>query len=228
MRKIIYFLSSLLILAIVASVFFFYVMPRMVKIPSLPDTKPEETIQVHSIVIEKVPGMSKMQLQKYQFQDIVKHKHRIDWWPDPEVTIQAFGEVIACVDFSKIDSSDILIVGDSLYLTLPEPEICVSKIDHNRSGVIESWATSLYNQGNKMIDQAYKIAEDKMYNTAMESGILDSTKIEAQKRIKKIVENLTQKTVFVKFPTQKQPGYPETHPLPKEIKKDNAKPGTVR
>ncbi|MEO0894855.1 MAG: DUF4230 domain-containing protein [Bacteroidota bacterium] len=224
MRAIVYFLAGLLIIAIVGTLFFFVILPRMVTIPSLPDMKPEETIQVHSIVVEKVQGLKKMELEKYEFQDIVKHVHRIDWWPDPEVTLQAYGQVVACVDFAKIDSGHVVVIGDTIMLTLPEPEICYSRIDHDRSQVIETWYTSIYSDGKKMIDQAYKIAEDKMLSTAIEAGILDSAKIEARKALVPFLENLTQKEVYLSFPVaQKQPPKVESVDLPKEIKPESVR-----
>lgn len=226
MKKIIYFLASLLVLAVLASVFFMYVLPKMVKDSFVPDFKPKEIIQVHTIVLEEVQGLSKMELSRYVFNDDFRYQYKIDNWPDPIIELKAYGEVVACVDFSKVDSNDIKVIGDTLILSLPDPEICYAKIDHNKSQIRETHYTKIYTETEKLYQNAYKAAENKMNEEALNFGILDSARYGAEKTLVPLLKNLTQKDVFIKFPPRKQtpkPEKPSTLKLPEFLK-----PGNVR
>lgn len=221
MKKIIYFLASLLVLAALASVFFLYILPNMVKDTFVPDFKPKEIIQVHTIVLEEVQGLSKMELSKYVFNDDFRYQYKIDNWPDPIIDMKAYGEVVACVDFSKVDSNDIKVIGDTLILSLPDPEICYAKIDHNKSQITETHYTKIYPETEKLYQNAYKAAENRMNVEALNFGILDSARFGAEKTLVPLLKNLTQKDVFIKFPPRKispKVEKPETIKLPEVVK----------
>ncbi|MEL6628394.1 MAG: DUF4230 domain-containing protein [Bacteroidota bacterium] len=201
MMGLMYAIIALIVTIVLAAVFFTAILPNMMPdIPDLPDLEPEEIVQVHTIIVEEISGMGKMELVKYKFSDIVKHQVKIDYWPDPEVRLQAFGETVACIDFTKIDSSDIFVQGDSIYITLPNPEICYSKIDHERSEIVNTQYTSIYSEGNKVIQQTFLIAEQKLMESAMTYGIMDSARSKAQTVLRPILRNIAQKQVFLQFP----------------------------
>ncbi|MCI4666548.1 MAG: DUF4230 domain-containing protein [Bacteroidia bacterium] len=221
MKKIIYFLASLLVLAALGSVFFLYVLPKMVQDNFVPDFKPKEIIQVHTIVLEEVQGLSKMELSKYVFNDDFRYQFKIDNWPDPIIDMKAYGEVVACVDFAKVDSNDIKVIGDTLILSLPDPEICYAKVNHDKSKIIETHYTKIYPETQKLYENAYQAAENRMNDEALNFGILDSARMGAEKTLIPLLKNLTQKDVFIKFPSRKlvpKVEKPESIKLPVEVK----------
>ncbi|MEL6134628.1 MAG: DUF4230 domain-containing protein [Bacteroidota bacterium] len=226
MRKLINAIIFLVITLVLATVFFLVVLPKMMpEIPDLPDLEPEEIVQVHTVIIEKISGMGKMELVKYNFNNTVKHQVKIDYWPDPEVRLQAHGETVACIDFTKIDSTDIYVEGDSIYITLPDPEICYSKIDHEKSEIVNTQYTSIYSEGNKVIQQTFLIAEQKLLESAMAFGIMDTARTKAQTVLRPILQNISQKQVFLQFPPPpiqvlQTPEDPEKPVIPSAIRTD--------
>jgi len=193
---------------------------QLPSLPSLPSIEEKETISVHSIVVEKVTGMGKMELVKIEFQDVVTHEVQIDYLPDPKVMLKVFGETVACVDFAQIDSANIHVQGDTLLLDMPAPEICYSKIDHEQSEIVETWYTSIYQDGQKLIDQAYEISERKMTEAAISQDIYGQAEVQAEKMLAPLLAQLTQKQVFLRFPTVKEvpmPAVPaESEPIKPE------------
>lgn len=202
MRKIfIWILLGVLVIGVGVGAWLYNSLPEM---PEWPEINPENAVSVHTIVIEEVKGLGKMELAQYTFSDVINHSIQVDYFPDPKVMLQVYGETVACVDFTKIDSSDIHISGDTLILDLPSPEICYSRIDHERSEIVETWYTSLYAEGQKVISQAFTISERKMQEAALQSDILGRAELEAQETLVPLLRNLTQKQVFLHFPNNRE------------------------
>ncbi|MEM8898089.1 MAG: DUF4230 domain-containing protein [Bacteroidota bacterium] len=159
---------------------------------------PEEVpVVTHTVVLEKIEGLGKMELLKYQFSDIVSHEIMREWLPDPKVVLLVQGETVACVDFTKIDSSKVLLQGDTLQVILPEPEVCYHKIDHQRSKVYETEYTFLY--GGELVDAAYKEAENQVLQSALDAGILDNSRVQAENMLVPMLETLTGKHIDLRF-----------------------------
>ncbi len=192
--------------AIGVGVWVYRALPQM---PEWPKLDPENTVSVHTIVIEEVTGLGRMELVQYRFQDLITHSVSVEYLPDPKVMLKVIGETVACLDMTKIDSSDIFIQGDTITLDLPTPEICYARIDHEQSEIVETWYTTLYAEGQKLIDQAYTIGERKMREAAIENQILQQAETEAQQTLVPLLENLTQKKVFLRFPTQRELSVPQ-------------------
>ncbi|MEL7339003.1 MAG: DUF4230 domain-containing protein, partial [Bacteroidota bacterium] len=145
---------------------------------NLLEIAPDIPVETHSIVLQEVEGLGRMELVRFQFQDIVEYELIKDWWPDPKVILSVQGETVGCVDFAKIDSSDIVIIGDSIVeLTLPHPEICYSRIDHNKTRVFDTEYTIL--EETDMVSGAFRKAEDAILKQALNGGILDQTRDQA-------------------------------------------------
>ena len=159
---------------------------------------PEEVpVVTHTVVLEKIEGLGKMELLKYQFSDIVSHEVMREWLPDPKVILLVQGETVACVDFTKVDSSKVLFQGDTLQLILPEPEVCYHRIDHQRSKVYETEYTFLY--GGELVDAAYKEAENQVLQSALDAGILDNSMVQAENMLVPMLETLTGKYIDLRF-----------------------------
>jgi len=199
MRKILNWLSFLLLLTILVGGIWMY--DRLPEAPSLPQLDPEQSVSVHTIVIEEVIGLGKMELAQYTFRDVVTHTNRTpyQYLPDPKVMLKVYGETVACVDFTQVQRSDIQVQGEVLTLDLPAPEICYSRIDHERSEIVETWFTALYANGQRLIDQAYTIGERRMRETALDNDIYGEAQRQAQLTLVPLLENLTGKQVVLRF-----------------------------
>jgi len=159
--------------------------------------KPEKTIITHDMVLEQVEEVGKLELLKYNIRDIIEYKKMREWLPNSKTALIVVGEVVACIDLTKINKEDIVVVGDSISLLLPPPEICYFKIDHSRSKVYDVqyglWDT------HKLVDEAYKEAEQQIYTQATNMGILKDSKESAIKILKPLLGSLGLKKISINF-----------------------------
>lgn len=192
--------SGLVILFLLAALLYLWFNPRRSGFGAA------ETHVSHTIVVEKITAMGKMELSKYHFQDLVNYHQQIDWWPDPRVTLVVYGEAVGCVDFSGVSAANLHEEGDSLLIVdLPLPEICYTKIDHERTRVQDTRFTTLYQNiasDKNHIAEAYKIAEVQLRQTALDEGILDNTRQQAEMTLRPMLEALTKRKVMLRFPVE--------------------------
>ena len=152
------------------------------------------------IMIEKITAMGKLQLVKYSMKDVLEQKEVRTFLPDKRILFVAAGEVTGCIDLTKVKKSDIVHhSGDSLTITLPQPEICYAKIDHQRSKVYDVSGVLFPSDSKDMVEGIYKLAEQKMLENAQKQDILGKTKQNASLIFKPMVENITGLKVGVIF-----------------------------
>src|SRR5690606_31995556 len=96
-----------------------------------------------------------------------------------------------------IKPTDIAMSADTLIVNLPEPELCVFKIDHANSKVYNT--EYAFTDEALLIEKAYQQAEVQIRESALKMGILDQTKENAEKILKPILEQSTGKKVVLKY-----------------------------
>lgn len=156
-------------------------------------------------VVEKVEAMGKMQLVRYQISDAVEYVKPSGsrFVPDAKVMLIVAGEAIGCVDLAKVKPTDLVVTDSLVTLTVPQPELCVFKVDHQKSRVYDTKFTRITGE-TKIIDDAFKKAETQIKNAALENGILEETKKNAQLILKPMLEQLTGKKVNLVFELPKE------------------------
>lgn len=127
---------------------------------SLMKEEPEEVSISHSVVIDKIESMGRLEVVKYNIQDIIEYKKMRQWLPNAKTALLINGEIVACIDLTKITEDRVALSGDSIVLYLPEPQVCHVKVDHARSKVYDMtyglWETTA------LMDEAYKHAEKEL------------------------------------------------------------------
>jgi len=191
MRKLIFLILPWLGLIIISAVLY--------KQCSAPKETEKEYVEVvkHNMVIDKIEAIGKLELVKYHIKDIVEHTTEMDWWPDPKVVLIVSGEVAACVDLSKVDSTDISIQQNEITVMLPAPEVCYFKVNHEDSQVYN--IEDKFLDEGKLIDKAYRQAEAQVKAAALKMGILEETKKNAQMILKPMLESFSGKRVTILF-----------------------------
>lgn len=152
---------------------------------------------MHSIILKEIKTMGNLELASYHFKDIVEHKLVRDYLPDPKALLIVFGEATGCLDLTKISAVDISTKGDTIYVQMPRPSVCHFKIDHSKSKIYDSDYAFMNEQ--LLFDEAYKAAEKKLYETAVESGLLQTTQENAHKVLEPLFGNISGKPVVLKF-----------------------------
>lgn len=151
----------------------------------------------HNIVLEKMQTLGKVELAKYSFRDVVEQHLVRDYLPDPKAILIVQGEAVGCIDLQRITADHISTKGDTLIIRMPNPELCSYKIDHRKSKIYHTEYAFMNEQ--LLLDEAYKRAEDQIYETALQSGILEQTKKNAELVLKPLFENLTNKHVILRY-----------------------------
>ncbi|WP_029902331.1 DUF4230 domain-containing protein [Prevotella sp. 10(H)] len=140
--------------------------------------KSEDKVEVsHNIIVQKIESLGNLEVLKYNIQDMVEYKKIRQWLPNAKTALIVSGEVICCVDLTRLRPEDIYTSGDSIRLTLPAPEVCHVNIDHSASRIYDMqfglWETT------EIADEAYRHAESQLREQAqkldMDSKSRDNT-----------------------------------------------------
>ena len=153
----------------------------------------------HSTILESIETLGKVELVRYNFKDIVEfEKDDYYWLPVSKVVLIIDGEAVGCIDLKKIKKEDLVIRKDSLFIQLPNPEICYFKINHENSKIYDMKYT--YFNNKEMINQAYRIAEKRIKDSALQLKILEQTKQNAETILKPFFQKISEKKVVITYP----------------------------
>lgn len=168
----------------------------------------KETTQ--SSVLTQVEQMGKLELVKYNFQEVTEVKKiadHIDFKlftykpvPDAKAVLISQGAATGCIDLTKLLASDPSESGDTIYISLPQPELCHFKLDLEKSRMYDLQIQYMSAEDRKdFIEELYKVAEVQIRESALKTGILDQTKENAHLILKPMLENMTGKKVAISF-----------------------------
>ena len=160
-----------------------------------------ESKVTQKLVLNQVTALGKIELVNYQFRDVVESELQKTLLPNSKALLIISGQVIGCIDLTKLKDESLIFKTDSLLIKLPSPEICSNKIDHSQSKVYDVSLFSLLDQ-SQLIDEAYKKAELQITDSALEMGIINQTKQNADKILKPMFENISGKKVRLFYDTK--------------------------
>ncbi|MEQ8473375.1 MAG: DUF4230 domain-containing protein [Marinoscillum sp.] len=170
----------------------------------------KETYQ-HTI-LTRVEAMGKLELVKYNFQEVTevqKAVARIDFKlfklpttlaPDSRAVLISQGSAVGCINLAKLSKSDIHLENDTLFISLPPPELCYFKIDLEKSRIYDLEITGLSKSERKQfMEELYKVAESEIRDSAFKMGILEQTRENAETILTPLLENISGKKVVLSF-----------------------------
>lgn len=153
-------------------------------------------------VITEIQSLGKLELVKYNFKEITELKELSQKYfkifqlgPDSKIALISEGQAVGCIDLTKISEDDINILGDSLFVKLPEPEICYYKLDMSKTRIY-SLQTNPLKDEKEFIQKAYKSAEEEIKEAALSSGILNQTRNNGELILRPLLEEISGKTVI--------------------------------
>jgi len=92
----------------------------------------------------------------------------------------AHGVVVAGVDLQKMGAEDLWVENGVLHVRLPEPEIFISTLDNEKSYVYDR-ETGLLTRGDVDLEsEARRVAQESVAEAALEDGILETAKKNAE------------------------------------------------
>jgi hypothetical protein len=102
----------------------------------------------------------------------------------------AHGQVIAGVDLSKLDTKDLEVKDGVLYVRLPEAEIFVTNLDNEKSYVYDR-ETGFLTKGEITLEtNARRAAESAIEEAAIEDGVLDLARRNAESFMDRLFRDL--------------------------------------
>ncbi len=162
--------------------------------PSWGEDRPETS---HAVVLKEIQTLGKLELVRYNFKDVVEHEVVREWMPNPKAILIVQGEAVGCLDLTKMTISDVSTEKGLLVVHLPDPELCSYKIDHSKSKVYNTEFALL--EEAQLVQAAYQQAESQIQKSAIEMGILEQTKQNAEKILKPILEKMTGRSVALRY-----------------------------
>ncbi len=102
----------------------------------------------------------------------------------------AHGIVIAGVDLAKISPKDLWTEGGVLYVRLPEPEIFVATLDNEKSYVYDRDTGVLTHGDVNLETTARQAAEEEIRKAALEDGILETARLNAENYLDRLLRDL--------------------------------------
>jgi len=160
----------------------------------------EETTSLALPVLQEVQSLGRLELVKYKFRDVRKYSQEsaFSMLPRDEILLVFSGEAAGCLDLKKVREEDIFVTGDTILLTLPAPEICYYKLNQQESEVYDLSYTKIFDK-TELVQQAYKLAEQKVEELAVASDILQQTRQNAETTLVPLLERTSGKRVLLSF-----------------------------
>jgi Protein of unknown function (DUF4230) len=157
----------------------------------------KEVKTTHNMVLKEMTLLGKLELANFAFRDVVEQELVRDYLPNPKAILIVQGEAIGCIDLTKVKAEDITTKEDTLIVHLPDPELCSYKIDHSKSKIYDTEYAFMNEQS--LMNEAYTRAEDKIKQSAIEMGILEQTKKNANLVLKPLLENISGKKIVLQY-----------------------------
>ncbi|GAB4337830.1 MAG: hypothetical protein OHK0038_16330 [Flammeovirgaceae bacterium] len=158
----------------------------------------EDKEAINTSLILKIEQLGRLELVKYDLRDVLEFEQTNQLMPNEKILLLVAGEAVGCIDLMKIQSTDIQHSNDSIFITLPFPELCYVKLHHEKCKVYDVSVTKLFDK-TKLVEGAFKDAEKRIENIAYASGILEKSKNNAVLLLQPLFENLTKKKVVLSF-----------------------------
>lgn len=163
--------------------------------------KKSSTVQIsHSMILQKVESLGNLEVTRYSIQDMMEYKKVRRWLPNAKTALVVSGEVICCVDLTKLKPEDIKVTDKTIHLQLPSPEICHVKIDHSKSRIY-NMEFGLW-ESTKIVDEAYTFAERQLNEKAKELDILSLSRDNTVNLLRPILEAMGFDEVIISFRPQ--------------------------
>lgn len=171
-------------------------------------TSQPQTIVTQNTVLREVESLGKLELVRYNFKDITELEKRNDGFvyklfrmDNAKIALISVGSATGCIDLTKIKVDQIRVFNDSLFIRLPEPELCYYKLDMDKTRIY-SLDTEWQVDEKEFIQEGYKLAEQRIKESALTSGILDQTTQNAELILRPLLEKVAaMPVVFTRSPT---------------------------
>jgi hypothetical protein len=111
----------------------------------------------------------------------------------------AHGTVIAGMDLSLVKTDDLILEDQALYVRLPQPEVFIASLDNDLSYVYDR-ETGLFTKGDINLETTARIAAEQAIEVAaLEDGVLETARINAEAYLSRLFNALGYKEVIFSY-----------------------------
>ena len=145
-------------------------------------------------VVDKIRQLSRLETVVYSLDKIVSGSRENAYIPDflvgDKLLLVAHGEVIAGVDLSQIQPSDVLVRGDRATVRLPAAQVLTTRIDNGRTRIY-SRATGLLVPADPNLESEVRLAaEQQITQAALNDGVLEKARQNARASVSALLYGL--------------------------------------
>ena len=144
-------------------------------------------------IIRDVRTLARLETIQYTIEKVVtadRGQGKLEFLFGDELIFVAHGIVIAGVDLAKLGVDDLWWETGVLYVRLPEPEIFIATLDNDASYIYDR-DKGLFTRGDIHLETAARqIAEDAIEKAALEDGILDMARVNAESYLFRLFHTL--------------------------------------
>lgn len=144
-------------------------------------------------IIHSVQSLARLETIQYSLEKVITaetNQGPFGFLFGDRLLLVAHGDVIAGVDLSKLQPEDLRLENGVLYVQLPEPEIFVATLDNDKTYVYDR-EVGLLNKGEVNLETAARqAAEQEILNAALEDGILEQARTNAENYLYRLFRDL--------------------------------------
>jgi hypothetical protein len=171
-------------------------------------TQNKYTVNLSSqTVIKQMEALNRIETSQFTIEkviDIGKSGNKFQQFlVGDRILLIAHGEVIAGFDLSKVKKDNIQVDGSTLRLTLPAPEILVTRLDSEQTRVYDREQGLLTKGDRDLESEARKEAEAVIKDAACKGGILTEASKNARNQMTSQFKALGFTTVVIDIPEGK-------------------------
>lgn len=154
------------------------------------------------VVITHINALGRLETTEFAMQTVVNLENEPgNFWEQlvgsDKLLLVAEGEVVAGFDLSKVSDEDIVVQGTTVTMNLPVPEILNSRIDNERTYVIERDTGFLVKPDQTLESRARQIAEQSLTDWALEHDIIEKAEQYGRIQIENLLRSLGFTTIII-------------------------------
>lgn len=150
-------------------------------------------------VVKKIQSLARLETVSFTEQKILEGRkdwqHMPGWLLGDKMMFVAHGEVVAGVDLSRFQPEHLTWEGEAVRVRLPEPQVFHVRLD-NRASQVYHRKTGWLNRSDPQLEtKVRQRADDALLSGALNEGILDHARKNAEQEIGRLLEGFGAKTV---------------------------------
>lgn len=144
-------------------------------------------------IIRDVRSLARLETIQYTVEKVITAEvgtGTFDFLFADKLIFIARGLVIAGVDLSKLGPEDLWVENGVLYVQLPQAEVFVATLDNDKSYVYDRDTGLLRKSAIDLETSARRVAEDEIEKAALEDGILEQARLNAENYLYRLFRQL--------------------------------------